>query len=138
MVLENKRIKILIVDDEPGIRDYLSQALTYINENDQMRIVQATDGMDALAKIKNEDFDLVITDLIMPRLGGLELITYINTRIDIKSRPQVMAISASITQELLNQLIELGQKEILIKPFDQKEFLQKVIQKIKPKLKTNL
>ena len=74
----------------------------------------------------------------MPRLGGLELITYINTRIDIKSRPQVMAISASITQELLNQLIELGQKEILIKPFDQKEFLQKVIQKIKPKLKTNL
>lgn len=138
MVLENKRIKILIVDDEPGIRDYLSQALTYIIENDQMRIVQATDGMDALAKIKNEDFDLVITDLIMPRLGGLELITYINTRIDIKSRPQVMAISASITQELLNQLIELGQKEILIKPFDQKEFLQKVIQKIKPKLKTNL
>ena len=46
--------KILIVDDEPGIRDYLSQALTYIIENDQMRIVQATDGMDALAKIKNE------------------------------------------------------------------------------------
>ena len=137
MVLENKRIKVLIVDDEAEIRDYLSQALKYINENEQMRIVQATDGMDALAKIKNEDFDLVITDLHMPRLDGVELISHIMTRMDIKVRPQVMAISASITQDLLSQLIELGQKEVLIKPFDQKEFLQKVIQKLKTKLKTS-
>lgn len=64
--------KLLIVDDSTMLRDMLNYAL---NEGGYTDVVEAIDGVDGLAKAKTADFDLVITDVNMPNMDGLTLIT---------------------------------------------------------------
>ena len=63
-------IKILVVDDELGIRDLLSSELS---ARDYL-VVTAADGAEAVERVKNEKFNLVISDVMMPRMNGLELL----------------------------------------------------------------
>ena len=62
--------RILVVDDEADIAGAYEMALN----NAGFSTVKSFDGLDALSKIRNEDFDLIVTDLKMPRLSGVELI----------------------------------------------------------------
>ena len=64
--------KLLIVDDSTMLRDMLNYAL---NEGGYTDVVEAIDGVDGLAKAKAADFDLVITDVNMPNMDGLTLIS---------------------------------------------------------------
>ena len=63
--------KLLIVDDSTMLRDMLNYAL---NEGGYTDVVEAVDGVDGLAKAKNTNFDLIITDVNMPILNGLDMI----------------------------------------------------------------
>jgi DNA-binding NtrC family response regulator len=62
--------KILVVDDEAGIRRLLFELLS----NKGFRVTLAKDGKDSLAQMRNRRFDLLITDINMPRLDGIELL----------------------------------------------------------------
>lgn len=62
--------KILVVDDEQGLRDVLSIMLKRAG----YAVTTASDGDEAIAQVQKEIFDLVITDLRMPRVGGLEVL----------------------------------------------------------------
>jgi DNA-binding NtrC family response regulator len=62
--------RILVVEDETGIRDLISELLS-INGYD---VATARDGKDSLDQLDREDFDLVITDIHMPRVDGIEMI----------------------------------------------------------------
>ena len=64
------KLQILAVDDDPEIRDILHEILTHLGHTS----VTAEDGLDALEKLSKHHFDMVITDLRMPRMGGIELI----------------------------------------------------------------
>lgn len=64
--------KILIVEDEAAIRRVLSKIL--LEEDDKYQIEEATDGLEALEKIKKEDFDLVLCDIKMPKFDGIEVL----------------------------------------------------------------
>ncbi|MBX3232049.1 MAG: sigma-54-dependent Fis family transcriptional regulator [Labilithrix sp.] len=67
--------RVLVADDEDGIREFLAESL----EKDGHEIVQAADGAAALALARAEPFDVVLTDLKMPRLGGMELVRALRT-----------------------------------------------------------
>ena len=60
--------KILLVDDMKGVRD----AVTFILERGGHDVAQAADGLDGLDKLKNRHFDLIISDVLMPKLDGAE------------------------------------------------------------------
>jgi DNA-binding NtrC family response regulator len=62
--------KIMVVDDEAGIRNLLSEALSVKGFN----VTSAKDGMESLKYMRTNNFDLVITDINMPRLNGIELL----------------------------------------------------------------
>ena len=62
--------KILVVDDEVGIRNLLFDALS----SEGFKVTLAKDGMDSLAQLRKRRFDLLITDINMPRLDGIELL----------------------------------------------------------------
>ena len=62
--------KILVVDDEAGIRRLLFDVLS----NEGFKVTLAKDGKDSLAQMRNRRFDLLITDINMPRLDGIELL----------------------------------------------------------------
>ena len=114
--------RILVVDDEPSIRDLVALVL----ELDKHEVVTAGDGNSALAEIDKSDFDLVITDLVMPDREGIE--TIISLR---KSRPQLKVIAMSgggfgNAGDYLALAAGVGAARTLAKPFTNDQLLKTV------------
>jgi CheY-like chemotaxis protein len=78
---------ILVVDDDPDIRSIFQILL----ENTEHNFVLVEDGVDAFSKIQKNNFDLVITDIAMPKMGGMELIRKVR---DANHTIMIKAISA--------------------------------------------
>src|SRR3989338_2555781 len=85
-IKDKNEIRVLVVDDEQGMRDLLSFELG----SQGYQVVTATDGVDALEKVRRNKFDLVITDLKMPKMGGMETLEEIK-----KIDPSVEVIIAT-------------------------------------------
>lgn len=105
------RGKILIVDDEPTIRETLSLVLK--EENYQCE--QAENGVKGLNKVKEKNFDLIITDLKMPEMGGLELMEKVKI---ISPKTSFIIITAYASLESAIQALRLGAYDYIIKPLD--------------------
>ena len=105
------RGKILIVDDEPTIRETLSLVLR--EENFQCEL--AENGAEGLNRVKEKNFDLIITDLKMPEMGGLELMEKVKT---ISPKTSVIIITAYASLESAIQALQFGAYDYIIKPLD--------------------
>lgn len=121
-ILNNK--SILIVDDEEKIRELLEAYLKRANCN-LTSIVHASDGQQALRKILNQDFGLIIIDIVMPKKNGLELFKEIKSRAKTKNIP-VLIVSGNLHSQIVRQAIVLGAKHILSKPFNYDVFMERV------------
>ncbi|OGP54944.1 MAG: hypothetical protein A2162_08275 [Deltaproteobacteria bacterium RBG_13_52_11b] len=117
--------KILVVDDEKDIRELLSIALMGV---EGFSVESAENGEEALRKIERESFDLVLTDLKMPKMDGLQLLSEI-----VDSKPEILTVLmtgyGSITSAL--EAIRGGASDYLMKPVDIAELvvrLQKVLE----------
>jgi two-component system nitrogen regulation response regulator NtrX len=74
--------KILIIEDEAAIRRVLTKILS--EENDTYQVEDVEDGIQGLEKIKNEDYDLVLCDIKMPKMDGVEVLEAIK-----KMKPEI-------------------------------------------------
>ncbi len=101
---------VLCVDDNQGIRDLLHEIISRLGHN----ITTALDGIDALEKLEDNVFDIVITDLNMPRMDGVKLIKRIKT--DFKNI-DVIAITGYQMTYNYTDLIALGASDFISKPF---------------------
>ncbi|HKL20812.1 MAG TPA: response regulator [Tichowtungia sp.] len=112
------RIRILVVDDETGIVKVLKEMLLRLG----YEVLTSSGGKEALEKLSVGGVDLVLTDIIMPDVDGLELISNIKT---VYPRIKVIAISGGGAQEgpetYLRDARELGADRCLTKPFMLKE-----------------
>ena len=116
--MENKKQhSVLIVDDEEIIRDFLSEVL------EDYDISLACDGDEAIEKLKNQRFDLVITDLRMPRIPGEEVVKYARQS---SAGTKVIVISGYSSLATVSQSVQNGACAFLSKPFSIKELLQTV------------
>ena len=102
--------KILVVDDERAIRSTLKEILEYENYS----VVDAADGMEALELVKNDQFDVILLDIKMPRMDGLEVLEEILKTCDT---PVVM-ISGHGTIETAVEAIKKGAYDYIAKPLD--------------------
>jgi len=109
-----KKLHILAVDDEPAIGESIAYAL----EAPHRKIIVAKDGNDALAKVAQEEFDVVITDHRMPRSGGLELVRKLRQR---NFNGRIVVLSAHLSPDNIGTYEELRVDEIVGKPFDFQE-----------------
>ncbi|AFY74300.1 response regulator with CheY-like receiver domain and winged-helix DNA-binding domain [Synechococcus sp. PCC 7502] len=82
---------VLVVDDSPTVRELVSEHLRQQN----IAVVEAFDGLDATEKIKISVPDLVITDVVMPRMNGYELCRWIKNNVKNKNVPVVMCTTKS-------------------------------------------
>ena len=109
---------MLLVDDDEAVRRVLSFPL----ERDGYRVVQAVDGADALGRFDDQPVDLVVLDIMLPKLDGLEVCKQLRTR---SSVPIIMLTARD--DELDKVLgLELGADDYITKPFSIREFRSRV------------
>ncbi len=111
--LEESRLpaRILVVDDEESIRDLLRLVLT----GEGYSVVTANDGEEAIKHLEARRFDIVITDLVMPGVNGVEVLRAAK-RID--PNYPVMVITGYPSVETVTKLVRLGAGDYLTKPFN--------------------
>jgi two-component system response regulator VicR len=84
--------KIMVVDDEPDLVTITKSRL----EANQYAVVTAEDGLEALAKVEAEHPDLILLDLLMPRMNGMEFVKELRQRKDGTGRTPVIVVSARL------------------------------------------
>ena len=110
--------RILLADDEQSIQTLLSFPL----RKDGYEVVQASDGREALARFSEQVFDLVVLDVMMPRIDGLEVCR----RLRAKSSVPIIMLTAK-AEEIDKVLgLELGADDYITKPFSLREFRSRV------------
>jgi DNA-binding response OmpR family regulator len=110
--------RILLVDDEDAIQTLLSYPL----RKDGYEVVQAGDGREALARFDEGGYDLVVLDLMMPKLDGLEVCRR------MRARSTVPIIMLTAKTEEIDKVVglELGADDYITKPFSMREFRSRV------------
>ncbi len=113
--------KILIIDDERDFIDLVSRRL----KKNNFDVVQALDGEEGWQKAQVEKPDLIILDIMMPKLDGREVVGRLNADAALKNIP-VIILTASVAPKTIKGILALGIKYYLIKPFDPKELIKKI------------
>jgi DNA-binding response OmpR family regulator len=114
--------KILIIDDDPGIRE----SLTLIIKKMGYTAVSIDNGFEALSLLSQQNFDLVVLDVMMPEMDGWEVLKFIRDDPALQST-RVMLLTAKSTEKdrLIGKKI-LKADEYISKPFDLREFKETI------------
>ena len=120
-------INILIVEDSPTMRQLISFALKRIRG---VRIVEAGDGVDGLKKISSEKFDMIFTDINMPVMDGLKLISLVREDANQKGVP-IVVITTEGAQEDRQRALALGANDYITKPIQPNRILDVARQLLK-------
>ncbi len=118
-------IRILVVDDMSTMRRIIR---TILNQLGYSNIEEAENGKQALAKLKSEKFDFVITDWNMPEMDGLSLVKEIRNDPDLKHLP-VLMVTAEAKKENVIEALKAGVNNYIVKPFTP-EVLKEKMEKI--------
>ena len=105
--------KILFVEDSPTMRRIIANSLSKIGIKE---VVDAENGMDALEKMKDHDFDMVITDWNMPEMNGKELVEHLRGQDKYKDTPILMITTRGMQDDVLTA-IKSGVNGYIVKPF---------------------
>lgn len=110
--------KILIVDDEQKIREVLAEYAEFEGYTSD----QASDGMEAVLKCKQNDYDIIIMDVMMPKLDGFSAVK------EIKKIKDIPVIMLSARGEEYDKLFgfEIGADDYVVKPFSPKEVMARI------------
>jgi two-component system, chemotaxis family, chemotaxis protein CheY len=118
-------MKILLVEDSASMRSYLANIIESGTEDDDVEIVEAANGFEALKTLPHHKFDAILTDINMPDINGLELVSFLKSHPIYKSIP-IMVISTESTAEDHSRAAALGAEEYLSKPFEASELVKKL------------
>ncbi len=115
--------RILIVEDSPTMRAQLNSALEGLEI--PVKITEASSGFEALRCLPREPFDLIVTDINMPDINGLELVSFAKSNDAYRSIPLIIVSTEGADRDRERGL-ELGADAYLVKPFEA-EYLREVV-----------
>jgi signal transduction histidine kinase len=115
-----RRFVVLLADDNADMRDYVGRLLSQ-----HYHLITATNGEEAFAKMLSHRPDLLLTDIMMPRLDGFGLLRKIRNQPDLKGTP-VIFLSARAGEESKVEGLEAGADDYLVKPFSARELIARV------------
>jgi DNA-binding response OmpR family regulator len=116
----SEKKKILICEDNRLAMNTLS----FILEKEGFKSDNAEDGNIALALLQKTDYDLILVDIHLPFISGLELIKYL--RSDLKMNTPVLVLTAFSDLQMQRQAGELGISGYIVKPFDPSDLIQRI------------
>src|SRR5512143_1391452 len=120
-------VNFLVVEDSPTMRQLISFALKRVQGS---KIVEASDGIDALKKLSGQKFDLILTDINMPIMDGLKLVSLIRNDDNHKGIP-IIIITTEGAEEDRKKGLALGANAYLSKPIQTAELLRLVKELVK-------
>jgi signal transduction histidine kinase len=124
--IESNRIRtVVLADDNADMREYVHRLLST-----QFRVIPAVDGEDAFEKLRKYKPDLLLTDVMMPKLDGFGLLSKVRTHEETRNIP-VIFLSARAGDEAKVEGLDAGADDYLVKPFSAKELLARVDANIK-------
>lgn len=124
--LLNSGTEILLIEDNEDLRSYIASVLS----RQGYQVVEKKHGKDALRYLVTHMPDLIITDLMMPGMNGLEFMEKIRENTESRRIPVIMLTALSGNNEKI-QALELGVSDYLLKPFSEKELLVRIKNLIK-------
>ncbi|MGN8913629.1 response regulator transcription factor [Anaerofustis butyriciformans] len=110
--------RILIVDDEPKIAELINKYATFEGYD----TVEVNDGMKAIEICKNEDFDIIVMDIMMPELDGFSAVREIRK---VKDTPVIMLSARGEEYDRIHGF-EVGADDYVVKPFSPKELMMRI------------
>jgi len=111
--MPRKSRKTLVVDDQPNIRRVVR---AYLETVQKCEVIEAENGVDAIKKLLASPVDLIITDLVMPEMTGLELVGYLRRHESFRQIPIIMLTSQGDETDR-RKALALGVNDYLVKPF---------------------
>lgn len=118
-------MKILVVEDSPSMRHYLATIIEGGTESYDLDIVEAASGFEALKTLPHHKFDAILTDINMPDINGLELVSFLKNHPVYRAIP-IMVISTEGSEEDRRRAAALGAEEYLVKPFESSDLVEKL------------
>ena len=107
--------RILIVEDSPTMRSLLVSALEELDR--PVKITEVASGFEALRELPRTDYDLILTDINMPDINGLELVSFVKSNAAYRDIPLVI-VSTEGSERDRDKGIGLGADAYLVKPFE--------------------
>ena len=124
-------MKILLVED-----NLLNQKVVIFNlKKYKYDIISVTNGMDAIEKIKNNKFDLILMDLMLPVMSGFEItleIRKLEKQNGVNNQIPIIALTANTLDNDRDKCMEIGMNEYLAKPFTADQLIEKIKKFIQP------
>ncbi len=119
-------INVAIADDNERIRQNLQDIVS--REGDMTIVGSASDGLDALTIIRENHPDVVLLDIIMPKMDGLGVLEEIKKDENLLKKPAFIILTAMGQEEVMEEAMELGANYVLLKPFNQNSLIKKIRQ----------
>jgi len=120
--------KVLLVEDNEINRFIAIQSLVYLGFN----VTEAENGLVAINCIQNNDFDLILMDIQMPVMDGLQATTFIRENLYINT--PIIALTANAFKHDIELYLERGMNDYITKPYDENEFFRKIEFVMQPSL----
>ena len=116
---ETRKLNALVVEDSPPMRKMIVFALSRVRE---LNVVEADDGVEALRKIAQQSFDIIITDINMPILDGLKLVKRLRADVNYRDVP-IVIITTEGAEEDRQRALALGANAYITKPIQAPQVL---------------
>ncbi len=117
--------KILVIEDSSTMRSLI---VATVEDLTGFETVEVKNGIEALKMLPTQEFDLIITDINMPNINGLEVVSFVKSHPQYQSIP-IIIVSTEQGEKEIEKGLSLGASDYLTKPFHP-ENLKKVIQKV--------
>jgi two-component system chemotaxis response regulator CheY len=117
--------RVLVIDDSSTMRSLIAASVEEIKDYEA---VEASNGFEALKMLPATTFDLIITDINMPEINGLEIVSFVRSHPSYKDIPMII-VSTEQSEEDRKKGLALGATEYITKPFEPEQ-LKKVVQRV--------
>ena len=118
--IRNKKLKVLVTEDEAINRMYI----TTILERNGWDIDEAADGLEAIDYIKNNSYDVVLMDISMPRLNGIDATLQIRESEKEAEHLPIIALTAHAFPSDRKKFLEAGMDDVVVKPLNEETLIE--------------
>lgn len=124
-----EKIKVLMVDDNPSVLEHLGDYLAGREELDVLARVE--DGLAALDVLRRNEADVIVLDMVMPKLDGFGVLEALQ-HMEFAKRPRVIALTALVRDDFIQRAISLGADYYMLKPYNKDAVYERIMELTEP------